>query len=162
MAGTTHKLISAGDLLPRLTLEGGDGPRNAPWPGQLATLLVLVHPDGCPACADYLGEVGDAVDDLRSWGTQVVGVTPGPLPDHLPFLVLGDEDNSGRRRLGIADDEAAVLLADRWGEVFEVAAFGGDHGFPLPRQLVESAKIVDVSCGECNVPGPEWREADQV
>ncbi len=42
----------------------------------------------------------------------------------------------------------------------EVATFGDDHGFPLPSQLVESAKIVDLSCGECNVPGPEWRQDD--
>jgi len=47
-------------------------------------------------------------------------------------------------------------LADRWGEVFEAATVGADHGFPPAGQLVESAKIVDLSCGECNVPGPEW------
>ncbi len=158
MSGATSRLIGEGDLLPRLTLADADGPRSAPWPGSRATLLVLVHPEDCPPCAGYLDEVGGAVDDLRSWGTQVVGVTSGPLPGDLPFLVLGDHDGGGRRRLGIADDEAAVLLADRWGEVMEMATFGADHGFPVPRQLVESAKIVDVSCGECNVPGPEWRE----
>jgi len=159
MTGATRKVIGAGDLLPRLTLDGPDGPRSAPWPGNQATLLVLVHPGSCPECTGYLDEVAGAVDDLRSWGTQVVGVTSGSLPD-LPFVVLGDGDGACRRRLGIADGEAAVLLADRWGEVNEVATFGADHGFPLPRQLVESAKIVDVSCGECNVPGPEWRETE--
>lgn len=160
MTGAIRRRISEGELLPRLTLAGPEGPRNTPWPGNLATVVVLVHPDACPECAAYLGEVGGAVVDLRSWGTQVVGVTSGPLPDDLAFLVLGDQDGGGRRRLGILDDEAAVLLADRWGEVMEVATFGADHGFPLPRQLVESAKIVDVSCGECNVPGPEWGADD--
>ena len=160
MTGTTRRMIGTGDLLPRLTLDGTDGPRRAPWPGNLSTLVVLVHPEPCPECSDYLAEVAGTVEDLRAWGTQVVAVTPGRGPKGLPFLVLGDGDGAGRRRLGIGDDEAAVLLADRWGEVFEVATTGSDHGFPLPRQLVESAKIVDVSCGECNVPGPEWRQAD--
>ena len=162
MTGATGRMISEGDLLPRLTLGGAEGPRSAPWPGNLATVVVLVHPSPCDACSAYLREIADAVDDLRAWGTQVVSVTPDPAPDDLPFLVLGDEDGAGRRRLGVADATAAVLLADRWGEVIEMATTGSDHGFPLPRQLVESAKIVDVSCGECNVPGPEWRETDPV
>ena len=71
-----------------------------------------------------------------------------------------DADGAARARLGLPPDDAAVLLTDRWGEVFEVATFDRQHDFPLPRQLVESSKIVDISCGECNVPAPEWRQPD--
>jgi hypothetical protein len=70
-----------------------------------------------------------------------------------------DLDDDGRRKLGVRSDEAAVVLADRWGEVFEAATFDADHDFPTSRQLIESAKILDLSCGECNVPGKEWTEA---
>ena len=154
----TKRLISVGDILPRLSLAGPAGIRHAVGPGATAPLLLFVHPAPCPACDDYLAGVAVVVDDLASWATRVVAVAPGAgVEEAGPFPVLGDQDGAARRRLGIGDDEAAVLLADRWGEVFEVAAFGPDHGFPLPRQLVESAKIVDLSCGECNVPSPEWR-----
>jgi len=121
-------------------------------------LLVFAHPGPCTDCATYLDEISQVVDDLRSWGTRLVGVLPdGEDASPCPFPLLSDQSDEGRRRLGIGADEAAVILTDRWGEVFEVAAYGRDHDLPLPRQLIESAKIVDLTCGECNVPGPEWR-----
>ena len=149
-------MIQTGQILPRLRLDGPDGSRNVPGPGNQSSLLVLLHPEPCGSCADYLSELADAVDDLRQWATSLVVVAPnGSEVGRIP--VLGDDGGDARRQLGIGQDEAAVILADRWGEAFEVATFGADHGFPLPSQLVESAKILDLSCGECNVPGVEWR-----
>jgi len=159
VTATVRKLIQAGSILPPLDLTGGDGSRAVLIPSSQALLLVFAHPGPCSRCASYLDEISGAVDDLRSWGTRPIGVLPdGEDPAPGPFPVLRDEGDEGRRRLGIGADEAAVLLTDRWGEVFEVAAYGRDHDLPLPRQLIESAKIVDLTCGECNVPGPEWRE----
>lgn len=160
MTATAPKLIQAGSILPGLRLVAADGNHSALIPSSQALLLVFAHPGPCPRCASYLDEVRGAVDDLRSWGTRPIGVlsdggdaAPGTVP------LLRDEGDEGRRRLGIGAEEAAVILTDRWGEVFEVAVYGCDHDLPLPRQLIESAKIVDLTCGECNVPGPEWREA---
>jgi len=154
-------LIRVGEMLPRLALTGADGAAAPPLPATQASLLVLVHP-GCPECTTYLREVAEVVDDLRSWATRVLGVGTAAAPDpHLPFPLLGDEGGATRDRLGVGEGEAAVVLVDRWGEVFEAAAFGDDHGFPPAGQLVESAKIVDLSCGECNVPSPEWLAHDQ-
>ncbi len=145
--------------MPRLTLPRADGDGDVTLTGKQASLLVFVHREPCDECARYLGELHGSVDDLRGWGTRLLAVTGADddAGDH-PFPLLRDEDGAARRRLGIGDDEAAVLVADQWGEVFEVATFSSDHGFPLPGALVESAKIVDLSCGECNVPGPEWRD----
>jgi hypothetical protein len=159
MSGTTRQLIKEREILPRLTLPRIDGGGQVSLPGQQASLLVFAHPDPCDECARYLDELAGSVDDLRGWATRLLAVTgaDGDDADDHPFPLLRDEDGAARRRIGLGGDEAAVILADRWGEVFEVATFGPDHGFPLPRELVESAKIVDLSCGECNVPGPEWR-----
>jgi len=157
----THPLIRVGSLLPNLRLVDGDDAGTDLRPSSQALLVVFVHPGRCPACASYLGEAEGSLDDLRSWGTALVGVVPaGEPPVEAGFPVLTDEGGESRRRLGIGAGEAAVLLADRWGEVFEVATFGPEHGLPLPRQLVESAKIVDLSCGECNVPDPHWRTSE--
>lgn len=153
-------LIRAGQVLPRLPLVHADGAPAPLVPSSQALLLVFAHPGPCTSCAGYLDEVAGVVDDLRSWGTRILGVVQGgedAAPGHLQ--VLRDQDGEGRRRLGVGADEAAVILTDRWGEVFEAAAYGRDHDLPQPHQLVESAKIVDLTCGECNVPGPEWREA---
>ena len=161
MTNTAQRLIREREILPRLTLPSTDD-RPVTIIGQQTSLLVFVHPGGCEACAGYLRELSGAVEDLRSWGTRLmaVGGDAGTAGD-LPFPVLVDEDGTARRRIGIGDDEAALILADPWGEVAEVATFGDDHQFPLPSQLVESSKIVDLSCGECNVPGPEWRGLDE-
>jgi len=87
----------------------------------------------------------------------VVGVYTVGAPDlKLPFPLLRDDGGVTRQRLGIGGREAAVILADRWGEVFEATTVDDDHGFPPAGQLVESAKIVDLGCGECNAPSPEW------
>jgi len=154
--------IRVGAILPRLALAGNDGPSSLTLPANRALLLVVLHPGGCTGCSTYLTEVAGIVDDLRDWGTRVVVVgvvSSAPCDDELPFPLLGDEGGA-RDRLGLGDD-AAVILADRWGEVMEVGTVGADHDFPLPAHLVESAKIVDLSCGECNVPSAEWREAER-
>ena len=160
MTGTAHQPIRQREVLPRLSLPCADGNGKMALTGQQSSLLVFVHPDPCDDCAAYLGELAGAVDDLRAWATRLMVVAGKADVGDQPFPVLRDDDGAARHRIGIGDENAAVLLTDRWGEVFEVATFGPAHGFPLRRELVESAKIVDLSCGECNVPGPEWLEAD--
>jgi len=150
-------VIGVGEILPSLVFSGPGGEPVAPLPANQASLLVVVHPGSCPECATYLDEVAEVALDLRSWATRVVGVGTECAPDlHLPFPLLRDDAGVTRQRLRIGGQDATVILADRWGEVFEVATVGADHRFPPAGQLVESAKIVDLSCGECNVPGPEW------
>src|SRR5688572_23400693 len=134
MSADTRRFVRKGDILPTVVRSGGDSNRS--------TLLVLPHPEQCAPCAAYLDELEEIRPDLQEWATRL------QVLDH----------HEARQRLGVGDDEAAVILADRWGEVFESASIGFDHDLPLPRQLVESAKILDVSCGECNVPGPEWQD----
>ncbi len=161
VASSPSRLIREGEILPRLILSGSDGPRHVPAPGGKALLLIFAHPGECEDCAIYLSELSEVVGDLQDWGTNLLWVVPGDeVAEVRPLPVLGDEDDAGRRRLGVGADDAAVILADRWGEVMEAATFGPDHRLPTPRQLVESAKIVDISCGECNVPGDEWRLDD--
>lgn len=160
MTGATRRLLRAGEQLPPFSLPGPDGPRKVPGAGNQASMLVFVHDRDCAACERYLDEIGAAVTGLGEWATRLLAVAPrGEPSSDRPFPVLVDEGGAVRRRLGIGDDEAAVLLADRWGELFEAATFGTEHDLPLPRQLIESAKILDVSCGECNVVSPEWRQA---
>lgn len=160
MSNATRRLIRQGQILPPLALSTTEGERLA-VPGNQATILIFTHPGGCSECADYLIEAGTVAGDIGDWATRLVAVLPdGAGPDGLPFATTADPDGSARSRLGIPPGDAAVLLTDRWGEVFEVATFDADHDFPLPRQLVESSKIVDISCGECNVPSAEWRQAD--
>ncbi len=161
-AGTNaagHGLIRQGEILPHLTLSGPGGAPSVPWPGRHATILVVAHPGPCAGCTRYLDELSGSITDLQEWATRLLGVRSQCDEGH-PFPLLGDVDGTARQRLGIKDGQAAVILADRWGEVVEAAAVGADHAFPLPHQLVESAKIVDLSCGECNVPSEEWRAVD--
>ena len=160
MTGTTRRLIKEREVLPRLTLPRAEGDGKMALTGQQSSLLVFVHPRPCDDCAAYLAELAGSLDDLRGWATRLLVVAGKVDVGDQLFPVLRDDDGAARHRLGIGGEDAAVLLTDRWGEVFEVATFGPDHGFPLPRELVESAKIVDLSCGECNVPGPEWRDDD--
>ena len=150
-------LVQPGQMMPRVRLDGPAGSRHLTGSGTRSTLLVFLHPEPCDQCRAFLDEVTGCTGALKEWATSLVAVVPpGTEAADRGFPVLHD-DGEARGQLGIGRDEAAVLLADRWGEVVEVAAISGDHRFPLPGQLVESAKILDLSCGECNVPAAEWR-----
>jgi hypothetical protein len=79
--------------------------------------------------------------------------------DRLGYIVLVDADGGARRRVGVSGDDVAVIVADRWGAVYQVTAAGADHFLPDPRDLVGLAKFIDIQCPECEVPSPEWGRA---
>ena len=157
MTSTQRPLIGVAECLPPIAnVSLSQGTR--------ASVLVFPHPGSCPECATYLAALSEIAEDLRLWGTRMLVVAPGPAADPRTsdspgYTVLADEEHTARSRVGVNDGDVAVIVADRYGAVYQVSAAGADHCLPDPGDLVELAKFIDIQCPECGVPGPEWQLA---
>jgi hypothetical protein len=54
-------------------------------------------------------------------------------------------------------EEAALVIADEWGEVYSVADAGTGHRFPTPPEIIEWVRFLAIQCPECEGPEGEWK-----
>jgi hypothetical protein len=166
--------IAVGESLPAMSFPRVGAPGTISWSqGPMASVVFVPHPDRCRGCAGYVARLGVAAAGLRDWATRPMVVVGGgggggdatatvgdPAEAQPGVLVLADGDGAVRSRLGIGDDEAVVVQADRWGAVYAVETVGraGDHEavLPTPDDLVGLAKFIDIQCPECGIPSKEW------
>ncbi|MDQ1394066.1 MAG: hypothetical protein QOF30_3043 [Acidimicrobiaceae bacterium] len=133
----------------------------------MASVVFVPHQDCCQGCADYVALLATAADGLRDWATRPMVIAgardtaglggAGELPG---VVMLVDEAGAVRARLGVDEDQALVVQADRWGAVYAVESVKvtADHQAVLPtaENLVALAKFVDIQCPECGIPSKEW------
>jgi hypothetical protein len=136
----------------------------------MASVVFVPHQGGCQACGDYLAQLGTAAEGLRDWACRPMVVVTGNEGSGLGsdasdanqpgVLTLADDGGAVRARLGVGDDQAVVVQADRWGAVYAVETVGptADHQavLPTPDDLVGLAKFIDIQCPECGIPSKEW------
>jgi hypothetical protein len=106
-----------------------------PWrsPMGRTTVLVSVHSAGCEGCRKYLEELGPSAAEFEVWDARLAVITPEPDGAATPVAPAG---------------EAAVIVADRYGHVYEATYAGEGHAFPAPRQLEEWLKFLGTLCPE--------------
>ncbi|MFN2557794.1 MAG: redoxin domain-containing protein [Nitriliruptorales bacterium] len=148
--------LDVGGRLPSLTLPALASERsiNLRGQGRQSTVLVLPHPD-CSACRAELEELAERTDELDDWdATPLAVVTEADreLADALPYPVLLDDDGQAHARCGVAEGEAALVVADPWGEIYEVSRSDDDHAFPDGDELVSWVRYLSMRCPECGVP----------
>jgi hypothetical protein len=136
--------------------------------GTQASVVFVPHREPCPSCTGYLDVLAAAASGLAEWATRaLVLVTGGNAGgDRVPagVVLLDDAAATGRARLHVGDDHAAVIQADRWGAVYqaaEVTTISGSHAaLPAAHDLVALAKLIDIQCPECEVPSKEWLDVN--
>jgi peroxiredoxin len=154
---SSREPLTAGDRLPDLTLPAAPDGRPVPLRalGRVAPVVVQTHGAECAECRACLERLAGAGDAVREWDGRVVAVVPEGLDaadrlregSRLPFPVLADPERGLAERLGM--DDAAVLGADQWGELFLVAAAGDGHRLPDASEVVEWLRFLAVRCPEC-------------
>lgn len=112
------------------------------------TILVSVHSAGCAGCRRYLAELASSAAEFAAWDGRLLIAVPGPETGtealQLPFgTVLADQG----QRIS-SPGEAGVIVADRYGQIYEVCRTGAGHEFPPPRQLEEWLKFLGTLCPE--------------
>jgi hypothetical protein len=134
--------------------------------GTRASVVFVPHREPCPACTDYLDVLEAAASGLEEWATRalvmVTGASAGQHRAPAGVVLLDDAGATARARLGVGDDQAAVIQADRWGAVYqaaEVASLSSSHAsLPAAHELIALAKLIDIQCPECEVPSKEWMD----
>lgn len=73
--------------------------------------------------------------------------------------VTGDDDRRLRQRCELSTDDARIVVADRWGQVWQTAAAGDDHSLLDVADVVETTKFMAPQCPECETldqPVGDW------
>lgn len=164
--GRPRHRIAVGDTLPSLSFPlAGTGGRLAWSQGRTAPVIFVPHLGPCAECVQYAEALAAGRDALAEWAARALVLLSTNLVGEVgawqrPGLsLLADDDGAGRAQLGVGNDQAAVVQADRWGAVYDTAVIRdtGDHGhLPSVSALVALAKYIDIQCPECGVPSKEW------
>jgi peroxiredoxin len=163
-----------GDRLPDLALPattGGAIQLRSPAEGPL--VLVLVRFADAAACREYLDTLAGASADFAVWDGRLLAVFDSPPgrgtrteeeveagAPTFPFAAAVDEEHRLRRSCGLRPAETAVIIADRWGEIYFVATDEGESALPNAATIEEWLRYLATQCPECGVPdesvGGEW------
>lgn len=155
--------LKVGDRLPKLRLPRAGDPatvRPLRGPARDASVVAVLHDPTCEACRELARSLVDIAPDLDVWDAAARVVVPaaggtraGPparaLRERLePAVdVLVDVDRQLVDRVDTSDGPA-LLIADRWGQLFHIHEAGRTHGAMEPRELVEWLKYLATQCPE--------------
>ena len=96
--------------------------------------------------------------ELRDWSGSALLVTERVLPE--TTLPAARADPDAWAALGIPEGESALIIADRWGEVYFGRHSGTFADWPPPARIEEWIRFLAMQCPECGVidePGyGEW------
>jgi hypothetical protein len=117
-------------------------------PAGQTTVLVTVHSARCAGCQEYVSGLAPASGEFEVWEGRLLVVVPEPpgaaRQMQAPFgQVLSDE--AGR----VADPgSASVIVADRYGHIFQATHAAASHQLPPVRELEEWLKYLGTLCPE--------------
>lgn len=157
--------MNACDRLPAVELrDARDGrPVRLRAPELGSMILFFPHVGDCAPCRSWLTTLSGAETVFRNWEGRLIVVVAGareeaagavPGVEENPHLyVVEDADGALARTFGTSGD-AALVIADRFGECFHaVRATAEDHD-PLPDfdEVKEWLTFLAIQCPECGVP----------
>jgi len=159
--------LSVGGRLPALTLPDEDGsPVRLRDPARGAPVILLLPDHPAKGFAGYAESLAAARERLRAWYGRPLLVTGagGGSPLRRPHLpVLNDREGSLRSRSGAGGKAGALVVADRWGQIYLLTATEQAGDLPAIDALEEWVKYLATQCPECGVidePGHgEWTVA---
>ncbi len=171
--------LRVGMRLPALRLATVSGAQiDVRLGGRDASVIVLVDDDAMERATAFLERLARAAPEFRVWGGRILGVVrpadraPGESADpsivrawagleqRLGFPLLLDREGRTRDWTPAA---AAVLVADRFGDVYHVAEGAELWDLTTPSELEDWLRFLATQCPECGVPDSpghgEWGEA---
>lgn len=152
--------LGVGDRLPPLSLPRARDGVQVAWRAPARGSLVVVFPADVVNGESYLGGLAAEESELRVWDGRLLVVLPAgvepsavvPIDASDALTILIDTDGDARRRCGVAEGEAAVFIADRWGQIYRVVRAAKDDGLPPPREIRDWLRFLATQCPECGVP----------
>ena len=154
-----------GDRLPPLTLPRARDGVPVAWRAPQRGAPVVVFLADVASGRDYVRELATWEPRLRQWAGRPLVVLPGNAgPDGegaelegrgVEFMV--DPNGEAHRRCGVGEGEAAVFIADRWGQIYAVERASSEAGLPGVEEIEEWMRYLSTQCPECGVPDEPGR-----
>jgi len=152
----------SGRMLRSFTLPDSNGRAVSLWSYRQRTNLVLFfhHGSHCPACHAMLRELAANAAAYREEEALILGIGPDEptvarrlaATVDCPFPLLSDPANQTVAEQGL--DVPAMVVADRFGEIWAAWAGGDEHTLPGGREIARWLEFVELQCPECGVA--EW------
>ena len=160
----TAQTLKRGVRLPSIALASAEGAR-VPVRGHRGPVVVFVpHAPDCAGCLAYVRDLAASADAIAEWGASIRVIADanaaqakalGAAAGNRIRVLLDPERVLAAR---VAAGEAAVLVADEWGEIYFTAEAAAAHDLPAADEIVQWARFVAVQCPECEQPEGEWRK----
>ena len=157
--------MEVGNILPSLNgLEDHHG-KPLDWRDMRRNRVVLfAHPGTCAGCASYGRQLIALQEHFALWDGDVwlVGESVAELAEHtLDYRarIIGDPARRAHQRCGLPEQRAVVVVADRWGQVWDIAISDDDHALRDPADLCATTQFIAVQCPECETldqPAGDW------
>lgn len=152
--------LPIGSRLPALTSRTRSGELRWRDPARGSTVAVFLQSSDREADLEYLVGLTEAAEEFRNWDGTMIVVAPGsgagdepPLGDDVPRTLAVVTDVTGEaEHCGVVAGEDAILIADRWGQVYHGARGDSPATLPTPGEIVEWLKFLATQCPECGVP----------
>ena len=165
---TKRAKLSIGDLIPnfRLSVVNRNG-QVGPWDYKQRRNLVLIffRRVECLKCKQLLREISEHYGQYQQKEAEVLAISTDEIGRlrqlaqdlALPFPLLSDSDrrvtNLYLKHMEQGGDwvafEAAIFVADRWGEVFSTKSIEKDHGQPAEAEIRDWLDFIELQCEEC-------------
>lgn len=156
MANQSRELTAK---LPYVALErvGRAGEENLRRQERFARAVFFTHGGGCAECAAYARTLAGAVPALADWDARVLVVFPPgdraaatSLAEEAPGLsvLLDTASTRARSTAGVRPESAALLVADRFGDLWHGYDAGAGHRLPDIRELEDWLRYLGTLCPE--------------
>jgi hypothetical protein len=148
-------IMDVGAQLPWLHDETDQRGRPLDWRDTRRNRIIFfTHPGDCAACSTYARRLVDLRDRLDLWDGDVwligdiAGSTTQPVGDVVG--VTGNADRRLRQRCNLPPTDARVVVADRWGQIWETTIADDRHNLMDPEDVLETTKFIAIQCPECH------------
>ncbi len=141
-----------------LEKANGAGEENLRVQERFARLVFFPHSAAETQCAEYVRALSAAAAGLKDWDGRTIVVVPAgeraagaALQTRAPGLtVLVDRagPEGARARAGVPATSAAILVADRFGDVWHGYDAGAGHALPDVRELEAWLRYLGTLCPE--------------
>ena len=156
--------MDVGHHLPWLRAVTDDSGRPLNWrDARRSRVVFFTHPGACGDCARLAAGLLETRDALRRSDSDLwfVGDSVPPVTTTADDVrrVTGDAERGLRTRAGVSEDGAWLIVADRWGQVWQAAAADDRHTLATPADALETAWFIAVQCPECETldqPTDDW------
>jgi hypothetical protein len=148
--------LAVGRRLPPLRSHAANG-EEVRWRDPVRGSLTAVFLDSNDREGDreYLQSLEAAVPAFKAWDGRLIVVMPGEekgAEQAADSLALVTRTNGEAEHCGVRKGEDAVIIADRWGQIYHIARGQGADALPDPSQIEEWFRFIDTQCPECGVP----------